>query len=113
MPCDSEKSLHDNDEADTTLEATLVAEPVGGADAFTGRGKLPPLAAQPQLAAVPSENRPENELEIVRDGPRPPLLLHRQVPVTDQPVPDSPQSGFNVRRCAVGSFFHPLLAVAV
>jgi len=89
-----------------------VAEPVDGADAFTGRGKLSPLAAQPQLAAVPAENRPENELEIVRDRPRAPLLLlHRQIPVTDQPVPDGPQSGFDVGRRAVGSFFHPLLAV--
>jgi len=76
-----------------------------------GRGKLPPLAAQPQLAAVSAENRPENELEIVRDGPRP--ALHCQIPVTGQPVPDRPQSGFNVGRCAVGSFFLPLLAVAV
>lgn len=111
MPRDSEES-RDNDEY-TTLEAALVAKPVGGTDAFAGRGKLPPLAAQPQLAAVPSENRPENELEIVRDGPRPPLLLHRQIPVTDQPVPDCPQSGFNVGRSAVGSLFLHLLAMAV
>lgn len=59
MLCDDKKS-RENDKADITLEAAFVGEPVDGANAFTGRRKVPSLATQPQLSAVSAENRPEN-----------------------------------------------------